>query len=402
MMIRIKYWLLVLFVLCGGLAGAQAPHSILPKERFVTLRNGLPHFTSCVYNRHKATVAFVGGSITFNPGWRDELCAWLKQQYTGVQFTFVTAAIPSLGSVAHVFRLQQDLLEKASPDLVFVEAAVNDRGNGTDSITQVRALDGIVRQIKQKNRQTDVLLMSFADPDKTNDYNKGVVPVEIANHEAVAAHYHSPSINLGREVHDRITNGELNWDRDFKDIHPAEYGQHLYFTTIQYLLQQCLTTGPAAREKSAGKLPAAMDKATFQKGHYYAITNANTDSGWAIDKDWAPKDGLSTREGYVHVPVLVSDKPGAELHLPFSGTAVGIAVIAGGDAGTVSYAIDNGAYQQLDLYTVHSSWLHLPCYYLLSGNLKKGKHTLHIRISNQNNKNSKGHACRIVNFLVNG
>jgi len=51
---------------------------------------------------------------------------------------------------------------------------------------------------------------------------------------------------------------------------------------------------------------------------------------------------------------------------------------------------------------VHSSWLHLPCYYLLSGDLKKGKHTLHIRISNQSNKNSKGHACRIANFLVNG
>lgn len=401
-MMKIRNWLLVLFVLCGGRAGAQAPHSTLPKANFVTLRNGLPHFADCVYNQHKATVAFVGGSITFNPGWRDELCTWLKQQYPHVQFSFVTAAIPSLGSVAHVFRLQQDLLQKANPDLVFVEAAVNDRGNGTDSITQVRSLDGIVRQIKLNNRNTDVVMMSFADPDKTGDYNKGIVPVEIINHEAVAAHYQSPSINLGKEVHDRIENNELNWDHDFKDIHPAEYGQHLYFTTIQYLLQQCLSTAPAAGEKAAGKLPAAMNKATFQKGHYYALSHARTDSGWVYYKDWAPNDGLSTRDGYVHVPVLASDKPDATLRLPFTGTAAGIAVIAGGDAGTISYAIDNGAYRELDLYTVHSSWLHLPCYYLLSGDLKKGKHTLHIRISHQSNKNSKGHACRIVNFLING
>lgn len=401
-MIKMKYWLLVLFVLCGGLAGAQAPHSTLPKADFVTLRKGLPHFAYSVYNQHKATVAFVGGSITFNPGWRDELCAWLKQQYADVQFTFVTAAIPSLGSVAHVFRLKQDLLEKANPDLVFVETAVNDRGNGTDSITQVRALDGIVRQIKLKNRRTDVVLMAFADPDKTGDYNKGVVPVEIANHEVVAAHYQSPSINLGKEVRDRIANNELNWDRDFKDIHPAEYGQHLYFTTIQYLLQQCLATAPSTKERAAAKLPAAMNKATFQKGHYYALSNARTDSGWVYHKNWAPQDGLSTREGYVHVPVLASEKPGAQMHLPFTGTAVGIAVIAGADAGTISYAIDNAAFRDLDLYTVHSSWLHLPCYWLLAGDLKKGKHTLHIRISQQSNKNSKGHACRIARFLVNG
>lgn len=396
-----KNWSIAL-LLCGGLANAQAPATVLPKDNFITVRNGLPHFYHTIHTTHKATIGFVGGSITFNPGWRDELCAWLQQQYPDVQFQFVTAAIPSLGSVAHVFRLHHDLLDNVQPDLVFVEAAVNDRGNGTDSITQVRALDGIVRQIKKSNRQTDVIMMSLADPDKTNDYNQGKVPVEIHNHEAVAAHYQSPSLNIGKEVHDRIEHKELEWDRDFKDIHPAEYGQHLYFQTIRRLLERCLATPPAGTNKPAGALPAAMNSATFEQGHYSHIANAKTDNNWTLNRDWAPTDGLSTRDGYVHVPMLTTNTPGATLHLPFTGTAVGIAVAAGADAGIISYSIDNGPLQQLDLYTVHSSWLHLPSYWLLAGDLKQGNHQLHITISNNANKNSKGHACRIVHFLVNG
>ncbi|BAV07942.1 alpha-1,2-mannosidase, putative [Filimonas lacunae] len=388
-----------IFLLWSGLAQAQAPLPVLPKDDFITVRDGLPHFYQSLHTTHKATIGFVGGSITYNPGWRNKLCAWLQQQYPQVQFTFVTAAIPSLGSVAHVFRLQNDLLSTTRPDLVLVEAAVNDRGNGTDSITQIRALDGIVRQIKQQNKFTDVVLMSFADPDKTNDYHHHKTPVEIANHEAVAAHYHLPSVNLGKEVHDRIQHHELDWDRDIKDIHPSEYGQQLYFQTIQHLLQVCLGKQPA---RTMATIPAAMNKASFEAGYYYDITRAQTDNNWTLDKDWTPTDGLSTREGFVHVPMLTSATPGATLQLPFQGTAAGIAVTAGADAGTITYSIDNGPPQTLDLYTVHSSWLHLPSYYLLAGNLTNGKHVLHITISQQTNTKSKGHACRIVHFLVNG
>jgi sialidase-1 len=398
----IKNWCLVFLVLCSCVLYSKAQPNVLPYDDYLTIRNGLPHFYTCVHTTHKATVAFVGGSITFNPGWRDKLCVRLKERYPGVTFAFVTAAIPSLGSVAHVFRLHHDLLDSVKPDLVFVEAAVNDRGNGTDSITQLRALDGIVRQIKKSNPATDVVLISLADPDKTNDYNHGRIPVEIANHEAVAAHYFSPSVNLGKEVRDKINNKELDWNRDFKDIHPAEYGQNLYYLTISRLLDTCLSLPSAGTGKPAGRLPAALNKASFEAGHYYDLVHAKTDTSWTLDQNWAPNDGLSTRDGFVHVPMLIANRPGATLDLPFKGTAVGIAVVAGGDAGTISYAIDNAPFKEIDLYTVHSSWLHLPCYLLLGSDLKNTRHQLHIRINDHKNNNSKGHACRIVHFLVNG
>ncbi|WP_262709969.1 hypothetical protein [Pedobacter frigoris] len=39
---------------------------------------------------------------------------------------------------------------------------------------------------------------------------------------------------------------------------------------------------------------------------------------------------------------------------------------------------------------------------LFDGDLKNGKHELTLSISNQKNSKSKGNACRIVHFLVNG
>jgi sialidase-1 len=87
--------------------------------------------------------------------------------------------------------------------------------------------------------------------------------------------------------------------------------------------------------------------------------------------------------------------------LPFNGTAVGIAVVSGPDAGIIGYSIDDQPSRQLNLYTQWSNWLHLPWYLLLGSGLTAGPHVLHIKISEASDPRSKGHACRIVHFLVN-
>jgi sialidase-1 len=99
--------------------------------------------------------------------------------------------------------------------------------------------------------------------------------------------------------------------------------------------------------------------------------------------------------------MLVSSTPGASLSLPFKGTAIGMAVISGADAGIVSYSLDNGPFFKMDLYTRWSSQLHLPWYVLFGAGLKNGHHTLLLKIDESKNSKSKGTACRIVYFLVN-
>jgi alpha-L-fucosidase 2 len=368
----------------------------LPFANYFTRRNGLRHSHAAITNKKKITVAFLGGSITYNPGWRDKVCAWLKARYPQTDFHLISAGIPSLGSVPHAFRLQQDVLDSGRVDLLFLETAVNDRVNGTDSVSQVRALEGIVRHARHNNPDMDIILMAFADPDKTKDYDNGKVPAEIANQELIATHYNLPSINIAKEVHDKIRHGEFSWEKDFKDIHPAEFGQQLYFDNIKALFT---AQSPAAAAHSP--LPQPLDQSSLENGRYLAVDAAHHDTAWVLDKDWTPKDKADTRPGFVHIPVLGSTSPGAELSLPFNGTAVGIAVVSGPDAGIIGYSIDDQPSRQIDLYTQWSSWLHLPWYLLLSSGLSAGPHILHIRTSEASNPQSKGHACRIVHFLVN-
>ena len=384
----------------------------LPYADYFSRRKGLGRSYAAITTDKNATVAFLGGSLTYNPGWRDKVCDWLKAHYPQTHFHFIAAGIPSLGSVPHAFRLQQDVLDSGRVDLLFIETAVNDRVNGTDSLSQVRALEGIVRHARNSNPAMDIIMMAFADPDKTRDYDAGKVPVEVANQEWVAAHYGLPSINIAKEVHDKIRNGEFSWEKDFKDIHPAAFGQALYFENIAALLNDCYgsyaagITGQrpavtAVTGQSPHLLPAPLDKASFGNGRYVGVDNAHHDTAWMLDKDWTPSDSAATRSGFVHVPVLEASTPGAQLTLPFRGTAIGIAVVSGPDAGVIDYSVDDRPFRQLDLYTRWSEWLHLPWYLLLGSGLTDGPHTLHIRISGTGNPHGKGHACRIVHFLVN-
>lgn len=371
----------------------------LPNRDFIQVHNGLKNIHRVILTQKKATVAFLGGSITYNKGWRDKTCAYLKERFPHTEFTFIAAGIPSLGSLPHSFRLQRDVLDKGKVDLLFVEAAVNDRANGTDSLTQVRALEGIVRHARMSNPQMDIVLMAFADPDKTQDFAFERTPVEVHNHELIASHYQLPFINLARAVADKMGNQEFSWAYDFKDLHPSPFGQELYFSAIKTLLTDCFNDPGVWTETTF--YPSPLNRASFDKGKYYPIENAKRDKHWTIDPDWTSSDGLPTREGFVHLPMLVANTPGSAFSLSFRGTAVGISLVAGGDAGMITYSIDGGPSKTLDLYTQWSSQLHLPWYLILGVDLKPGAHTLNLKISAEKNPKSSGNACRIVHFLLN-
>lgn len=376
----------------------------LAYEDYFHSREGIPSALEKFEHQKTGTVAFLGGSITYNPGWRNLVIGYLRERFPDTKFRFISAGIPSLGSLPHAFRVQRDVLDSGKVDLMFVEAAVNDRVNGTDSLTQLRSLEGIVRHARASNPRMDIVLMSFADPDKLRDYSEGKTPVEIENHELVATHYHLPSINLAREVYDKTKAGEFSWEYDFKNLHPATFGQQLYFQTIKSLLWQCMDEAKVKHVSAVADyaMPEPLDKWSFDQGEYYSIDNARVKKGWRLVGQWKPENNVHTRPGFVDCPMLVATDPDASLDLPFNGTAVGMAVVSGPDAGIVSYRIDHGPTRRIDLYTQWSRSLYLPWYVLFEGALKGGKHVLHLTMTAARNSHSSGTACYIAYFLVNG
>ncbi len=372
----------------------------LSSGEFHTYRGGLTHSASKFENEKSGRVAFLGGSITYNPGWRDSVCDLIRKRFPETSFEFINAGIPSLGSLPNAFRLDQDVLSKGRIDLLFVEAAVNDRTNAYPDNVQVRAMEGIVRHAWADNPETDIVFMYFVDPDKISDYNKGIVPGEIANHEKVAAHYNIPAVNLAKEVTHRINNMEFSWEGDFIDLHPSPFGQMVYYRSIKELLLKSWGVKNSS-DRIAYPLPVKLDPFSYDKGRLVDVNENNATSGWSIDSNWSPIDIATTREGYVNVPMLIGTKPGAILKFSFKGTASGVAVASGPDAGIIEYSIDGQEWKSVDLFTQWSGGLHLPWFFTLADGLKHRSHTLRIRLSSNKNELSKGTVCRIKYFYIN-
>lgn len=374
----------------------------ISSEPYHIHRSGFQNSFSQFKDKSEGRVAFLGGSITYNPGWRDSVSQYLRRSFPNTRFEFVEAGIPSMGSTPGAFRLDRDVLSKGRIDLLFVEAAVNDPTNGRTATEQIRGMEGILRRAKSTFPGIDIITMYFVDPDKIKNYNSGIVPEVIRNHEKVAEHYNVSSINLAKEVTDRIKAGEFTWEDDFKDLHPSPFGQMIYYNSIRAFLEDAFKnhSEPSGKDKTTA-MPEKIDPYAYDAGKLVSIENAKTRRGWTIEKNWQPPAGENTRKGYVDVPMLCAEESGSKLSLKFQGRAVGIAVAAGPDAGMIEYKLDGGKWKKIDLFTRWSSQLHLPWYYVLETELRPSKHILKIRIANESNPQSKGKACRIKHFFIN-
>jgi sialidase-1 len=374
----------------------------LNANNYHQMRGGLQNCRLKFDREKKGRVAFLGGSITYNRGWRDSVCSYLEKRFPDTEFEFIAAGIPSMGSTPAAFRLERDVLANGGVDLLFEEAAVNDATNGRTSEEQIKAMEGIIRHTRKLNPAADIVIMHFVDPDKMKDYRKDREPAVIKNHNSVAEHYNIPVINLAKEVTDRIDNGEFTWKDDFKDLHPSPFGQGIYANSMIQFLDSAFAGHLDDNDKiSTHILPTKLNNSCYDRGLLIDISSVKPPEGWEIDRLWKPKDRTGTRRNYTKAPMLICEKPGFSLKKKFNGNAVGIAVAAGQDAGIIEYRIDNNAWQKLNLFTRWSKQLHLPWYYTLASGLTKNEHVLEIRVAKTKDKRSRGNACRIRYFFVN-
>lgn len=374
---------------------------LLSSHSFHTQRSSLQNSYIKFTKEKVGRVAFMGGSITEGKGWRDSVCAHLQQIFPDTKFEFINAGISSTGSTPGAFRLKDEVLAKGPIDLFFEEAAVNDRTNGFSDVSQIRGMEGIIRHMRVANPNADIIMMHCVDPDKIKDYNEGHVPNEIANHEIIAEHYKVNTVNWAKEVTERIRAKEFNWRDDFKDLHPSPFGQKIYFNSLNGFLDSAYVLAKKEAASVPHEIPEIFDAYSYAGGSYLSVDHAVSKNGWRLIDSWKPNDGVGTRKQFVNIPAFVGDSIGAEMKLKFSGKAIGICIASGPDAGIIEYSVDGGVYTAVDLYTQWSGILHLPWYIMLNDELKNKKHTLRIRISPNKNEKSKGHACRILHFLVN-
>lgn len=339
----------------------------------------------------KCHVAFMGGSITEMNGYRPMVCEMLKERFPETEFTFTAAGIASTCSTTGAFRLERDVLSQGPVDVFFVEFAVNDDLDaGHTREKAIRGMEGIVRHILRHNPAAKIVITYFVDEHKMEEYRAGRESVSIAAHEAVAAHYGIATVNVAREVQQQIDEKTLTWQQ-FGGVHPAPYGNRLAANMIATLLDAPVPDYAKNPAKNR-ELPESLEKFCYEHGRFLSPEHA-AGTGWAWDvPDWKAIPG-SFRQTFAGQKCLTAGQAGAEFTLEFTGSAIGVFVLAGPDAGVLEYTIDGGEPQRVNLHHHHSRGLHYPRTRMFADELAPGKHTLRVKLVEG--------AARILQFTVN-
>ena len=362
---------------------------------YFDLRNGLANSLTTFRSTKRGRIAFLGGSITYGEGWRNELMRYFEKRFPETQFDFIAAGIPSVGSNGHAFRLQRDILKNGPVDLLFVEAAVNDGSNIPESPEIMRrAMEGVVRHIRTVNPMTDIVHMHFAMGSHLDDYHAGRVPVPIAEHEKAAAHYGCTTLNITQEVADRIQAGEFTWQSGFRsNVHPPAFGHRVYSNSMTRMLDAAFKT--TQKPKPHPVPDNLVDPRSYISGRFGKLENAVLGKGFSLEQNWQPARG-GTRAGFANVPALVASEPGAEFCYEFQGTAFGLFLAAGYDSCILQFSIDGSDFKKVDSITRWSKGLHLPWPLILADGLKPGKHTITVQTTGDAKDRSALHVIHIL------
>lgn len=381
----------------------SAPQGISAQPESFLLRAGLNNSRAAFEQTKKGRVVFLGGSITFGSGWREATMSWLQQRFSETIFDFVAAGVPSLGSVPHAFRLERDVLARGPVDLLFVEAAVNDHnhdGHPAAAALALRGMEGVVHHLRTANALTDVVALHFVHDQHLNTYLTGKRPIPLTQHERVAEHYACASLDLSREVYDRIQSKQFTWADDFRDLHPSPYGQLVYSNSIARLLDAAYRMAPAPAAAHVVP-PQLLDANSYSRGRFGVLEKAECSKGMQRVARWTPAIPSGTREGFVNVPALVGTVPGAAFEFEFDGTAAGLMIGAGPDTGILEVRVDQGTPFSVDTFTPWSTSLYLPWAVMLADDLAPGHHIVRIQVSAKHHPSSKGTALHVFQLLLN-
>ncbi len=336
----------------GAAAGAEdgGPVYRQVKARLSCPRGGMPNVLAKLAAGKEVAVAYLGGSITAQTGWRPMTLAWFRKTYPKATVREINAAIGGTPSQLGVFRLQQDVL-RHRPDLVFVEFAVNDGGKSPLDIW--RAMEGIVRQIWTQGPTIDICYVyTIHTRAMAGDYVKGLCPRSASAMEQLADHYGIPSINVGMrivELHEAgklaykpavdpatgkrlaAPKGKILFAND--DCHPRPEGHAVYTDVIARAITAMATQGKPGPH--AIKPPFVRDN--WEAAKIVPLTPAMLTDGW---KKMSKTTGLGRRFARFMPTMWEATRPGQRISFRFRGSRVGLYDLLGPDGGQAIITVD--------------------------------------------------------------
>lgn len=383
--------LLLLWALAAtSLPAAEADFPLVPAQECQP-RSGWPNFLAkAATPGAEVRVAYFGGSITAQPGWRPKSLAFFQKTFPATKFIEINAAIGGTGSDLGVHRLQPDVLDRR-PDLVLVEFAVNDGGAAPAQI--FRCMEGIVRQIWRAAPHCDIGFVYTLTEALAPAMLEGKFQRSASAMEQIADHYGIPTIGLALEVARLAREGRLVWKAPLPKtdaekqalgdkfvfapdaVHPhVETGHELY---LQAIVRSFEPIRAASRTPGPHALPSPHTASNYERAQLLPITAAQLSPGFvALD----PKaDDLGKRFGNRLPHLHRATAAGATLTFKFKGTRCAIYDVIGPDGGQVRVTLDDRAPEVRPRFDSYCTYHRLNSF-LIGSELADTEHTVKIEL----------------------
>ena len=326
-------------------------------------------------------IAFIGGSITqqslYTTPLRKSLTTYLKTNNADRDVKFVNHAadggVGGTGSDLGIYRLEKDVISK-SPDVVFIEFAVNDANNAN----KVKTMEGMIRKLMNLDHQPVVILLNVTTIGYASFSS-------IADWEPLMQAYGIGSVNVAEYIKSNIASEEnpdgiYVWKaEDLNDypeatvltndgVHPNAEGGKIYAD----FMYKMLTENADNLFKKMTYVAEPISGFEYNNPRLISWKAATYDDNWNVKNDlsWAFLDGVANAKS-----------SGATLTFKFTGTTIGLYAPRSKSGSTATYSIDDGAYTgTVRVYTdVTVSKMEMAT--MISTDLPEGEHTITINVN---------------------
>lgn len=350
-------------------------------------RSGLGNVFAKLKAGKEVRIAYFGGSITAQAGWRVKTLKWFQDNHPQAKVSEINAAIGGTGSDLGVYRCNYDVL-RSKPDLIFVEFSVNDGGAAPEYIW--RAMEGIVRQAWKMDPTIDICYVYTFRVGYEKDLDQGNCPRAASADEVLADYYGIASINMAMRTAELARDGKLIYtpkkDDQGKDlptpegvilfshdgVHPDDAGHDVYTQVITEALKQWEPTSkPGAHTLKAPMVPDNWENAKLVPLEPRMLT-----PGW---KKLSPAEGLGKAFNNRLPEMWEATQPGEKISFKFKGSAARLYDILGPDGGQVVVTLDEKASTPRPRFDSYCSYHRLACLGIGEG-LEDKEHTVTVEI----------------------
>lgn len=172
-------------------------------------------------NGENILISFLGGSITqgcnstvYEKCYVELVSKWFEEKFSNVKVEHINAGVGATGSLIGVHRVGRQVISK-NPDIVFVDAAVNDNDSNTCKISY----ESEIRRLLSAPSKPAVIEVFMTMENGVNYQEQQI---------QIGKHYNVPMISFRNTAYGIVTEQNLKWSDLLTDeVHPNDDGHKI-------------------------------------------------------------------------------------------------------------------------------------------------------------------------------